>query len=79
MSGTTLLLYFAGMALGIVGLIMLFVSIIPAWRRHGPMWTTLWAPPGAFQGRELLYNRLGFALAVAGIVLLLVSLFQMVR
>ena len=43
------------------------------------MWTTLWAPRDAFQGRELLLNRVGFGLAVAGIVLLLIALFQLGR
>ena len=79
MPGTALLLYFTGMALGIIGLVMLFASLIPVWRRRGPMWTTFWAPRDVFQGRELMLNRVGFGLAVAGIVLLLVSMFQMLR
>lgn len=71
--------YYAGMALGVIGLVLLFMSIIPAWRRRAPVWTTLWAPREMFQGRELLLNRIGFGLAIVGILLLMAALFQLGR
>lgn len=74
----TVWLYFAGMVLGLAGLALLVASLIPAWRRQKPVWTRFWAPREMFEGRELIYNRLGFGLAIAGIALGLASLFRLV-
>lgn len=69
MNSSLLVLYMAGTALAVFGLVLMVSSIVPAWRRGQPVFRTFWAPPAFFRGRELLYNRVGFAFSVVGIAM----------
>ena len=77
MTSSLWFLYIAGAGLAILGLALLVASILPAWRRGQPVFSTFWAPREMFLGRELIYNRIGFCLSVVGIAMAASVFFQL--
>lgn len=73
MIGYAIAAYVIGGVLGVIGTIMIILSLVSASRRGRRFEMRFWAPDHLFMADELALNRRGFILAVFGILVLVAS------